>query len=243
MYKRPQLRVREPPNINREPAKIRDGTFLHSILRRDSPGWSYKHEVKPIYQKDVYLALLKCNCEDMGIEWKEPTIPDYIPPERPVRPVELELAFPDKVYMKVRILKSGIIRIKLDASFMTLQEKYYSQCKVPPMKSIIKAYTSMGFSSEFIEQIKIKFSKFANHKKKVEKIIDSTFNKEPVKKPKKIKKKEEMIEEEIEEIEDERDDEIHEDDDPGEDGELDIEAEEDPDEQPQDDQEEAYISD
>jgi hypothetical protein len=244
MYKRPQLRVREPPNTTQEPVKIREGTFLHDIIKKGPTEWSSdKREIQPIYQKDVYLALLKRNNREMGIEWKEPNIPDYVPPERPVRPIEPELPFPDKIYMKVRILKSGIIRIKLDSSFAVLHEKYYSQCKVPPMKSIIRAYTNMGFSPEFIERIKTKFSKFSEHKKKVEKIIESTFNKEPVKKPKKVKKKEEMIEDEIEEIEDDRDDEIDEDDDPPEDGEMDVEVDEDPEEQPPDDQEEAYISD
>jgi|TARA_B110000003_G_C16642588_1_gene530732 hypothetical protein len=239
MYKRPPLRVREEPGISTRP---KPGSFLDKIAN-PPPTVGYKQKRYPVYQKDTYLALLKRNYHALGLEYKELDIPDYVPPVKSERPSEPELTFADKVYMKVRILKSGIIRIKLDTSFAVLYEKYYSNQKHPPMKSIIQAYKSLGFSSEFLEKVKTKFSKFADHKKKVQEKIDSIFNKEPAKKPKKTKKKEELIEDENEEIEEERDDEQEEDDDPGEDGEMDVELDEDPDEQPQDDQDEAYISD
>lgn len=239
MYKRPPLRVREEPGISTRP---KPGSFLDKIAN-PPPTVGYKQKRYPVYQKDTYLALLKRNYHALGLEYKELDIPDYVPPVKSERPSEPELTFADKVYMKVRILKSGIIRIKLDTSFAVLYEKYYSNQKHPPMKSIIQAYKSLGFSSEFLEKVKTKFSKFADHKKKVQEKIDSIFNKEPAKKPKKTKKKEEFIEDENEEIEEERDDEQEEDDDPGEDGEMDVELDEDPDEQPQDDQDEAYISD
>ena len=239
MYKRPPLRVREEPRVSTRP---KPGSFLDKIVN-PPPSAGYKQKKYPVYMKDAYLSLLKRNCDELGIEYKEPDIPDYVPPQRPDPVEEPQLTFADKVYMKVRILKSGIIRIKLDTSFITLYEKYYSNQKQPPMKSVIQAYKSLGFSSEFLEKVKTKFSKFADHKKKVQEKIDSIFNKEPVKKPKKTKKKEELIEDENEEIEEERNDEEEEDDDPGEDGEMDVELDEDLDEQPQDDQDEAYISD
>ena len=233
MYKRPPLRVREEPRPSTRP---RPGTFLDKIVN-PPPSVPYVRKKYPVYQKEVYLALLKRNCKELGLEYKEPDIPDYVPPQRSKPPIEPQLTFSDKVYMKVRVLKSGIIRIKLDASFANLYEKYYSKQKQPPMKSVIQAYKSMGFSQEFLEKIKTKYSKFAEHKKKVEKMIDEIFNKEPAKKPK--KKKEEVIEEEEEEEDEEED----QDDDPGEDGEMDVEVDNDDDnEQPQED-EEAYLSD
>ena len=234
MYKRPPLRVKEEPRISSRP---KPGTFLDKIVN-PPPTVRYVQKKYPVYQKDTYLALLKRNCRELGLEYKEPDIPNYVPPQRP-KPVEQpQLTFSDKVYMKVRILKSGIIRVKLDTSFAILYEKYYSKQKQPPMKSLIQAYKSIGFTPEFLEKIKTKFSKFAEHKKKVEKMIDEIFNKEPAKKPK--KKKEEVIEEEEEEEEDEEEDQ---DDDPGEDGEMDVEVDNDDDnEQPQED-EEAYLSD
>lgn len=241
MYKRPLLRVREESRISSRP---KPGTFLDKIVN-PPPTVRYVQKKYPVYQKDTYLALLKRNCKELGLEYKEPDIPDYVPPQKP-KPVEQpQLTFSDKVYMKVRILKSGIIRIKLDTSFATLYEKYYSKQKQPPMKSLIQAYKSMGFTPEFLEKIKIKFSKFAEHKKKVEKMIDEIFNKEPVKKPK--KKKEEIIEDEVEpeEEREEEDEEEDQDDDPGEDGGMDIENDNDDDneQQQEEDGEEAYLSD
>ena len=234
MYKRPPLRVREEPRPSTRP---KPGTFLDRIVN-PPPSVPYVRKKYPVYQKEVYLALLKRNCKELGLEYKEPDIPDYVPPQRSKPPIEPQLTFSDKVYMKVRILKSGVIRIKLDASFANLYEKYYSKQKQPPMKSVIQAYKSMGFSPEFLEKIKTRYSKFAEHRKKVEKMIDEIFNKEPAKKPK--KKKEEVIEEEEEE---EEEDEEDQDDDPGEDGEMDVEVDNDDDnEQPQED-EEAYLSD
>ena len=240
MYKRPQLRVREELRTSTRP---KPSSFLDKIVN-PPPTVHFKHAKRPIYQKEAYLSLLKRSCEASGIEYKEPDIPDHVPHTEIVKSQEPELSFSDKVYMKVRILKSGIIRIKLDTSFATLYEKYYSHCKQPPMKSVIQAYKSMGFSPEFLEKIKTKSSKFVEHKKNVEKMIDNIFNKEPAKKPKKVKKKEEeeLIEDD-EEPEEECDDDEDEEEEIGDDEGMDVEVDEDPDEQPQDDQEEAYISD
>ena len=236
MYKRPPLRVREDAVASGRP---KTGSFLDAIVN-PPPTTHPSHPKKPIYQKDAYLSLLKRSYEDVGLAYKEPNIPDYVARVTTIPPGEPELSLSDRVYLRVRILKSGIIRIKLDTSFANLYEKYYSKCKQPPMTSIIQAYKSMGFSLEFLDKIKIKFSKFADHKKKVQEKIDSVFNKEPAKKPKKIKKKED--EEPMEEIE-EDDDEDEEDEDPDEDGGMDVEVDEDPDEQPQEGEEEAYLSD
>ena len=235
MYKRPPLRLKGETIGHIRPES---GTFLHTIVNPPPTRRPHDHIRKPIYQKDAYLSLLKKSYEDAGLEYKEPNIPDYVARVTVVPPGEPKLSYSDKVYMKVRILKSGIIRIKLDTSFAILYEKYYSKCKQPPMKSIIQAYKSMGFSLEFLDKIKIKFSKFDDHKKRVQEKIDSVFNKEPTKKPKKIQKKEEE-----EELEEDVDEEEEDDDDPGEDGEMDVEVDEDPDEQPQEGEEEAYLSD
>src|SRR6056300_1478433 len=101
-----------------------------------------------------------------------------------------------EVYLKMRILKSGIVRIKLDASIATLHEKYYKKALRPPMKSIIQAYKSMGFSTQFLEKIKKRFEWKVKEQKRIEKVVDKIFNKEPVKK---VKKKKEEEEEPVEE--------------------------------------------
>lgn len=236
MYKRPPLRVREAPKASTRPLP---GSFLDAIVN-PPPTVHHKHTVTPVYQKEAYLSLLKRNCKDLGIEYKEPQVPDYAEPPKLERVVEPNLIYSDQVYLKLRILKSGIVRVKLDASFATLYEKFYINCKQPPVKSVIQAYKSIGFSDEFLESIKIKHAKRIEHAKKVGPAIDNIFNKEKPKKPKK-KEEEEVVENE-EEVE--NDDEEEEEEDPEEDGGMDIEVdnEDDAEEQPQDNEEE-YLSD
>lgn len=178
----------------------------------------------------------------MGIPYKDPQLPEYthVPPVERVK--EPELTFVDRVYMKMRILKNGTVRIKLDPSFAILYEKYYSKGKTPPQKCVIQAYKSMGFSSEFQEKIKKGFLKNIEQQKRIEKVIDKVFNKEPMKKTKRKKKEEEpmeVIEEPVEDVEEEEDDE--EDDPPPEDEGMDVEPVEEEDvEEPV---EEEYFSD
>lgn len=243
MYKRPPLRPREAPLKIREPVRPPPpGSFLHSVMR-PSPTEHYQRLKQPVYAKKDYLNLLKKNYEAHGLEYKEPDIPEYIPCHRSELKKEPEIVLGDWIYMKVRILKSGIIRIKFDTSIYNLHEKYYSQCKLPPLKNILQAYKSIGFSEEFLDKIKKKFARKVEQQKRVAKVIEDIFNKEPVKKPKKVKKKEvEEIVEDEEEINEDDEEEEEEDDVPDEDGGMDVEVEEDPDEQPEED-EEAYISD
>ena len=238
MYKRPALRPSVPPKIH-TPVRVEEGSFLHKLFCQPSvkPVTRVK---QPVYQKDVYLSLLKKNYEEYGLEYKEPDIPDYVPPPRPEKIEEPELTHVDRVYMKVRILKSGIIRIKLDASFYNLYERYYSKNKIPPIKTVVQAYKSMGFSDNFLQKIKKNYDKNITFMKKVSPKIDAIFNKETVKKPK--KKKVETVEEDDLPPEEDEEEEEEEEEDAGEDGEMDVEVDEDLEDQPQD-EEEVYLSD
>jgi hypothetical protein len=240
MYKRPSLRVRNTPRTH-HPVKIPEGSYLHGILNPGPPKF-YKYEPAPVYEQETYLAALKKNNEQLGIPFKDPNLPEYIPIVRPEPKKEPELTFVDRVYVKMRILKSGIVRIKLDASIATLYEKYYRKAKRPPAKSIIQAYKSMGFSPEYLEKIKKSFATHVEQQKRIEKVIDKIFNKEPAKKPKKKKKEEEEVVEEKEVEDDPPEDEEEDDDAPGEDDGMDVEPEvEDDVEEPV--EEEEYFSD
>lgn len=237
MYKRPPLRVKDLPRETNH-VKVSPGTFLYSITN-PPPTFIRKHVKRPVYMKEVYFSLLEKNCKSMGLEYKEPDIPDYVPRLRAEATTEPTLGYAEQVYLKLRILKSGVIRVKLDASFATIYEKYYSKQKIPPIKTSMQAYKSMGFSDTFIEKIKKKYDHKIAFGKRVSSIIDSIFNKEPAKKSKNTKKKEELIEEEEDEQEQEQDpDDVQ----PEEDEALDMEVDEDLEEQPQED-EEAYLSD
>jgi hypothetical protein len=245
MYKRPLPRVRNAYTGDK-PLKFIEGSYLHGLV---DPGQTtyFKFHKGPVYNKEIYLRMLKHNYEVTGVTYIEPILPESIKFKK-IEPLkEPELTYADIVYVNIRILKSGVVRIKLDASIATLHEKYYSKGKRPPSKNIIQAYKSMGFSDRFLEKIKINFSKKEKEQKRIEGVIEKLFNKEPVKKVK--KKKEEVkvidvdVDVDVELIEEEKvDEEDEEDDAPGEDDGLDVEPdpEEDVEEEPT---EEEYLSD
>ena len=193
MYKRPPSRPRLV-HTSRGPHKIAEGSFLYGLLN-PHPTKFYKYVPAPVYKEEDYLKTLKKNNEEMGISYKDPQLPKYEIVVKPEPKKEPELTFSDRIYVKMKILKSGIVRIKMDASIASLHEKYYKKALRPPMKSILSAYKSMGFSPQFLEKIKNSFAWKLKEQKRIEKVIDNIFNKEPVKKVKK-KENEEIVEEE-----------------------------------------------
>src|SRR6056300_1393654 len=223
MYKRPLPRARNTQRTHHS-VKIPEGTLLHGLLN-PSPPKVYKYVPAPVYEKEAYLTALEKHYKQCGIPFKDPQLPDSAKIVGPEPTKEPELVFPDQVYLKMRILKSGIVRIKLDASIATLHEKYYKKALRPPMKSIIQAYKSMGFSLQFIEKIKKRFEWKVKEQKRIEKVVDKIFNKEPLKKLK--KKKKEVDEEEI--VEDPLEEDDEKDDAPEEDEGLDVEPDADED--------------
>lgn len=245
VYKRPlpRRRVHHAPGSYPK-ANPPEGSMLHSIITPCNT--KYFNCVRgPVYKQDDYLKGLEKNNKEMGIPYKDPQLPEYVhvPPVERVK--EPELTFVDRVYMKMRILKNGTVRIKLDPSFAILYVKYYSKGKIPPQKNIIQAYKSMGFSSEFQEKIKKGFLKNVEQQKRSEKVINSVFNKEPVKKPKTKKKKKEEEPVEQEEplvIVEEREEDEEEDDPAPEDEGMDVEPVEE-DEEVEEPAEEEYLSD
>lgn len=237
MHKRPALRPRQPPIVNNERVRIEPGTFLYDLLKFE-PTQGYKYVPTPIYNKAAYLSLMKINCKKMGIPYEEPkNIPDSIVVETPPVVKEKTIDAWDRVYINLKILKNGTIRVKLNAQFYEMYEKYTMKNKRTPIKPILQAYKSMGFSDDFLKNLLKKYDEKVRFGKKIEKVLDTIFNKEPVKKPK--KKKEEVIEEP--EQEDERDDEDADDAEDADDG-LDVEVEPDDDEV-QDQTEEMFFSD
>jgi len=220
MYKRPSKRVKVHPVSRPVSGTLPPGSFLGSIIHNEPPNF-YERVKQPVYQQDVYLKALKKNYEDNGLTFKDPELPEYIQPERPQPTKEPELTYGDRVQVTLRILKSGIVRVKVNAAIADVYDKYYRHGKKPPFKTVLQAYKSHGFSKEFLEKIKMRNEKQKLFAAKVEKILEKIFDKEPVKKPKKEKKR--LVEEEEEqlpEVEEEEEDEVPEDE-----GGLDVEPE------------------
>lgn len=226
MYKRPSQRVKIDHDGQRH-APAREGSFLYKLL--NPPPTKFPLKIKqPVYHQDDYLKLLKSSNERMGLKYVDPELPIVIPVVHPDPPQEPDLPYSDHVRVTLKILKSGIVRVKLYPSIAILHEKYWSKCIVPPLKPVIQAFKAYGFSDEFIKKVEKSQKKADLFKQKVGGILAKIFDKEPVKKVKKKKKQEEIIEEDVPPVPDE----------PEEEETLDIEPDED-----EVEEEEEYISD
>lgn len=211
MLKQAKRRLHVSPCIHREPAP---GSFLHKIIRPEPDPRMQRKEVKCFARQnaDDYLKLLKKNYEYWDVPFKRPDVIESKPPDTIEKHKEPDLEFIDKVHVKLTILKSGKVKVKLVPNFLVLWNTYYSKGKIPPFKSVMAAYKAVGFSEEFIEKInKRKITRVAFFKK-IEKIIERIFDKKSVPKKKTVKK---QIEEkpESDEIEDDNVDDDNEDDD------------------------------
>ena len=141
---------------------------------------------RPVMYQEAYLRALERNNAELGIPFVDPKLPTYEPPPPPTKPVEPDLPYLDRVYVNFRILKKGIVRIKIVPHFLVLYEEYYKRAMRPPLKLVLQAYKARGFSGEFIEKVKRAEEKRLLFAKKVPGILDKIFEKkEPVKKVKK----------------------------------------------------------
>lgn len=236
-YKRPSKRVR--PTLPGRVGKIDENSFLGQILKKTQTDYVPVPK-RPVYHQDIYLKMLEKNYKDMGLIYVDPGLPTIVPVTKPPKKEEPELDVPDRVYLKLRVLKNGVVRIKLSCSIWDLHNKYYKGAKRPPFKSVLQAYKAHGFSKEYIEKLKINQEKHKRLCIHIDKVFTKIFDKEPVKKPKKEKKKPKEIEEEVDEIKvDEDDDIVPHSDDPEEEETLDVE----PDEDEEPDPEEEYVDD
>jgi len=223
----PRTRVKNTVHKN-EP--ILPGSFLYNILN-PTPTVYFKFEKLPVYKQDDYLKLLKKNNREMGIPFVNPNLPILVEKSKTSVPREPDVEFSDQVKVNFRILKNGIVRVKINCAVASMYEK----CKKPSVKVILQAYKAQGFSQEFLDRIKKQSNKREEFSKKVPGIIDKIFNKEPIKKVRRVKK----IPAPQEELEEEPEEEPEEDAIPPEDGGMDVEVEVEVDEEPG----EEYISD
>lgn len=241
MYKRPQIRIRDPVRRLRQ-EDIIPGTRVYDILHPKATV-THVHQRLPVFRQNDYINLFNRYQREAGLP--ENTF-DYLPPE-PVYEAshgvrEPHIEHMNWVHIVPTIQKNGKIKIKLNTGMCELYEKYYKNNKIPPVKTLMKVYKSLGFSNAYLEKIEKKLLEKPKLSKAIGLHIDKIFNKPSVPKPKK-KKAEPEVEVEAEadqEVEDDEDEE-EEDDDPGEDGEMDIDIE--PDDLDDPAVEEEYFSD
>ena len=238
MYKRPSQRVKVHTSHIR--GCIPDDTFLGRIVQ-SKPTIQFKFVKDPVYHQDDYLKLLEANYKKMGLPYVDPQLPIVQPKVYPEPRKEPELTFGDRVQVNLRVLKSGIVRVKINSAIAELYAKYYKHAKRPPFKMVLQAYKSHGFSKEFLQRIEKNNEKRKDLYIRIGKVFTKIFDKEPMKKVKKAKKKEEEIVEQVEDIVEpvEDEDQPPKSDEPEEEETLDVE----PDEEEEEEVEEEYILD
>lgn len=182
MFKRPEIRsqrnVPTPPFVR--PTK---GVVFDIInLPKFCPA-----KPKPLIAQErsiEYLKNLEKNYEYHGVPFKPPNVTELVQRYKNHIEPEKHIEYLDQVQVKLCVLKNGNIRVKIVPHAAQLYEKYYSQSKPPPIRVLTTAYKNLGYSDEFIVSFTEKYNKRQVFCKKLDKILDSIFNKST-----KVKKK------------------------------------------------------
>ena len=209
MLKRPTKRVHPSPCVN--PGPPIPGTFLHSIVNQS-------YEIQRPLQRgafafqncELYKKLLKRNYESLNVSYKEPNVFELTSKSTNETITDCHIDYLDKVYVRLNVLKSGIVRVKLVTNFSSFWKTYYSKGKSPPFKTMLAACKAVGYSEAFMNKMIENRKKRQIFAKKLEKIIDKIFDKSTTTKKKKVVKKVVATTDEDEfdvEVENENDDE------------------------------------
>jgi hypothetical protein len=205
MFKRPQVRSQRnaPPPPFVRPT---EGVVYDIIsLQKHCPA-----KPRPLVFQDRsedYLRDLKKNYASYGIPFKQPNIIELPPKHNEVSEPEQHIKYLDQVQVKLNVLKNGKVRVKMVLHGAQLYEKYYSQAKAPPIKTLTTAYKNLGYSEEFIQSFTEKHKKRVVFGKKLDKVLEKIFDKSMnTKKTTVVKKKVPVNEIEDEEPEEEEDD-------------------------------------
>ena len=202
--------------------KLVPGSFLYNILYGKNDNTIEK---KPFYvqNKKDYLESLERNCKEMGIPFKKPYVEEMPPYEKVDDSIETHIEHLDQIVVKLNVLKSGKVRVKVSPQMAILNEKYYSKYKPPPIKSITSALKAIGYSQEFMDSMMVKYKKRNALIEKKWKILEKIFDAPSTASRNKKKKADKKAEAEAAEAETE----VPEDEDPEEEKKDDDEPEED----------------
>ena len=199
MYRRPVPRQKIHTASLVRPTKddVRRILNITPPEEREKPSKSFS-----VQNSELYLKLIKRNYEYYGLEFKKPEVVELVYTPPPVKVIERHFEYPDNVVVKLNVLKSGKVRVKLFSHVAQLWEKYNSKGKVPPHKMLVSVYKSMGYSEAFIDKMNKSFERKKVLKIKYEKMIENIFERPSTKKkaPAKKKKKEEEPEEKPDDI-------------------------------------------
>ena len=152
-------------------------------------------------RSEEYIRLLKKNYEHWGVPFRCPEVTDMVPKHKVSPEPERHIEYVDQVQVRLSVLKTGKVRVKMVLHGAQLHEKYYSHGKRPPLKVLTAAYKNLGYSEAFIQAMTESHKKQQAYGKKLGKILDAIFEKQVKSKKKKEEPKPDEEEEEVEEEE------------------------------------------
>ena len=198
--------------------KLVPGSFLYNIVYGKNDNTIEK---KPFYvqNKKDYLESLERNCKEMGIPFKKPYVEEMPPYEKVDDSIETHIEHLDQIVVKLNVLKSGKVRVKVSPQMAILNEKYYSKYKPPPIKSITSALKAIGYSQEFMDSMMVKYKKRNALIEKKWKILEKIFDAPSTASRNKKKKADKKAEAEAAEAAEAAETEVVEDEDPEDDDE------------------------
>ena len=187
MLKRPPKRVPVSPYINTKHQV--PGGLVHDIVTNHSVTIRPKRqEIFARQNVEEYKRLLKRNYAYYDVPYKEPNVIETVVKPSNEKKRECLVDYLDKVYVKLNILKSGKVRIKLVTNFVSFWKTYYSKGKAPPFKVILAACKALGYSENFLNKMVDNRKKRQDYVKVLEKIIANIFEKSAASKKKVVKK-------------------------------------------------------
>jgi hypothetical protein len=182
MLKRPHKRIPVSPHINDGLPVV--GSVVDSIINNRQVTARPPPKSRFGYQNvELYKRLLKANYVKCNVPYKEPDViesrgKDMYTTHEP----ECHVDYLDKVYVKLNILKSGKVRIKIVTNFLYFWSEYYSKGKSPTYKTLVAAYKAVGYSPAFLKKMNDNFKVRQKFAGKLEKMIADIFDKKVTRK-------------------------------------------------------------
>jgi len=165
---------------------MRGAEFLEYLTKPPPTSW-FEHERMPVHRQDDYIHLLRKNYESCGIDFDEnkfkvpydpPKIQKFEEPEIITHPF-------GQVYLSLTYTKTKV-KVKMNYALYAIHEKFYACGKVPPVKVVVQALKSIGYSDELLKKVIRGYDENQLWAKKIWKYLELKLFKDD--KKKKIKK-------------------------------------------------------
>lgn len=181
MKNRKVVGLKEPrfaPILNHEAYLV----SMELCEKRHAQSLPPKDREKYLEETEVRLAKIRSNHE----AWYAARPPPRPKPQK--EPINVPKTI-DHVFVNLKVLKSGMIKVTMSAPMAPIHEKYLSKGVRPPLMEHLKALKRFGYPDWVLEKVVNKHEKLPEEQKRMEEVIETVFGKYSNSKPSKPKKK------------------------------------------------------